>query len=100
MIKSKKSTHTSVVSALPSLRVGLLFASLIFISAQHAQAEDEKQISYPVAIPIEHPAATSVATPEYKAPEPVIRSIEEASSVPASTASKKKKSSSKKTVAS
>jgi len=55
----------------------------ILFSASQSCAQTEKQISYPVAVPIERAAASSVAAaPAIKAPEPVIRSIEDASTTP------------------
>jgi beta-lactamase class C len=54
----------------------------VLFPGTHAYAQTEKQISYPVAVPIERAAASSVAAPVIKAPEPVIRSIDDASTTP------------------
>lgn len=62
--------------------IALSLASLL-LTAQ-VSAQTEKQISYPVAVPIERPAVSSApaAAPVYKAPEPVIRSVDDAASTP------------------
>lgn len=70
---------------LKSLTLGLG----IFCSAVQTHAQTEKQISYPVAIPIQRAATSSAAAaPVYKAPAPVIRSIDDASSTPPPAARK------------
>ena len=56
----------------------------LLMSVSLANAQNEKKISYPVPLQIERAAASSAAaTAVYKAPEPVIRSIEDASTTPA-----------------
>ena len=62
--------------------IALSLASLLL--ATQVSAQNEKQISYPVAVPIERPAVaeTTPAASVYKAPEPVIRPVEEAASTP------------------
>lgn len=67
---------------------------VLFLEGQ-AYAQSEKQITYSVAVPIEHAAASSVAAAVIKAPEPVIRPIEDASTTPPPI----RKTSSKKVVA-
>ncbi|GGY83974.1 hypothetical protein GCM10011613_31100 [Cellvibrio zantedeschiae] len=53
------------------------------MSVAQVNAQNEKQISYPVAIQAERAAASSApAAPVYKAPEPVIRPLDEASTTP------------------
>lgn len=61
--------------------IALSLASLCWTTQVYAQGE--KQISYPVNVPIERSATSSTpAAPVYKAPEPVIRAVEDASSTP------------------
>jgi beta-lactamase class C len=62
--------------------IALSLASLLL--AAQVSAQNEKQISYPVAVPIERPAVAepAPAAPVYKAPEPVIRPVEDAASTP------------------
>lgn len=61
----------------------VILSLCLFLSGVSVYAQNEKQISYPVAVPIERAAASSAApTPVIKAPEPVIRPIEEASTTP------------------
>ncbi|MFO1389352.1 serine hydrolase domain-containing protein [Cellvibrio sp.] len=60
------------------------------MAANPASAQTDKQISYPVPIQAERAAASSSApaAPVYKAPQPVIRPIEEASTTPPDTPKK------------
>lgn len=77
---TKKSLATfSVRRIAQALAVGL--GVLLSVSSVYGQSD--KQISYPVTIPIERAAASSVAAATaYKAPEPIIRAIEDASTTP------------------
>lgn len=72
-------------------RLRHLFKSVGFgllVSASLASAQGEKKISYSVPLQIERASTSSAAAPIYKAPEPVIRSIEDASIAPAVTQKK------------
>jgi len=83
------------ISLLLSIRSAVLSACVL-LPATNAQAQTEKQISYPVAVPIARAAASSAApvkAPEVKAPTPVIRSINEAATPPATKAPAKKSAS-------
>src|SRR6478609_8515648 len=61
----------------------------VLMSATLANAQNEKQISYPVAIQaVRATGSGAPAAPVYKAPEPVIRAIDEASTAPPVTRKK------------
>jgi len=65
-----------------SLRCAVL-GLCVLLPTLKAQAQSEKQISYPVAVPIERAAVSSApAAPAYKAPAPIIRTVEEAATPP------------------
>lgn len=67
-----------------------VFCPLVFLVSIHAHAADSpKQISYPVPIQVEKtPVAPAPVVPAYSAPAPVIRTVDEASSVPSKPARK------------
>jgi beta-lactamase class C len=78
-VSSKSLATFSLRPVLQPVALGLC----VLFSAVCTYAQTEKQISYPVAVPIERVATSSVAAvPAIKAPEPVIRPIEEASTTP------------------
>mgnify|MGYP000926764132 CR=1 FL=1 len=83
-IASPKKANSRACSWASSLVLCLLMA------ANPARAQTDKQISYPVPIQAERAAASSSApaAPVYKAPQPVIRPIEEASTTPPDTPKK------------
>ena len=69
-------------SLLLSVRLAVL-SLCVLLPAVRAQAQSEKQISYPVAIPIERAAVTSApSAPALKAPAPIIRTVEAAPTPP------------------
>jgi beta-lactamase class C len=79
----KSLATTSVRHLLKSVGLCLL------MSVSLVNAQNEKKISYSVPLQIERTAASSApAAPVYKAPEPVIRPIEDASTTPAVTRKK------------
>lgn len=83
-IASPKKANSRACSWASSLVLCLLMA------ANPASAQTDKQISYPVPIQAERAAASSSASaaPVYKAPQPVIRPIEQASTTPPDTPKK------------
>lgn len=81
----KKNTRKKVSTPFSVQRIAqtiaLSLASLCWAIQVYAQGD--KQISYPVAVPVERAAVSSApAAPVYKAPEPVIRAVEDAASTP------------------
>jgi hypothetical protein len=69
-------------SLLLSVRLAVL-SLCVLLPAVKAQAQSEKQISYPVAIPIERAAFSSApSAPALKAPAPIIRTVEAAATPP------------------
>ena len=74
----KLSTHFSVQCIARAIALGLV------LSVGQAYGQTDKQISYPVNIQVERAAASSApaAASPYKAPEPVIRSVDDAAGTP------------------
>ncbi len=70
------------LSLLLSIRLVVL-SLCVFLIALDVQAQTEKQISYPVSVPIERAAVSSApSAPVVKAPAPVIRPLDEAATPP------------------
>lgn len=93
----KESFTRTTKRKLPLLQsIGLVALSLcVLLPAFDALAQTEKQISYPVAIPIERAAASSAPSAAVvKAPAPIIRSVDEAATPPVRAKAPVKKSTS------
>jgi beta-lactamase class C len=94
-ILKKSVTRRKNFKFLSLLNIRLVVLSLcVLLPALKVQAQ-EKQISYPVAVPIERTAATSVSSSAaVKAPTPIIRSVDEAATPPVRAKAPVKKSTS------
>jgi beta-lactamase class C len=89
-------TRTKKFKFLSLLNIPLVVLSLcVLLPALKVHAQ-EKQISYPVAVPIERAAvkASEATAPTLKAPTPIIRSVEEAATPPVRAKAPVKKSTS------
>ncbi len=98
----KESIPRSTTLKLPllqSMRLVVLSVCVLLPAVDALAQQTEKQISYPVAVPVARAAATSApvnTTPAIKAPEPVIRPIEDAATPPARAKAPTKKVSTEK----
>ena len=85
LLKKNSTKTTSPRFSVQRIAQAIALSLMSVCLVTQAYAQNDKQISYPVAVPIERPAAPSEPAPAatvYKAPEPIIRSVEDASSTP------------------